>query len=191
MKKLLLMMSVLLLLPAFAFAGAADEEIVDVEAFEGESTFEGVRDLDYSQGWSKGRYGGRMVFPELNSGPRTFNRIISTETSSTNILDQMYDSLMARNQFTLEPDLDLATSYRVSADQKTVTFTIPSGLKWSDGDDLTAKDFVFSYNQLVLREEVLGNLRSGNLMVPRAARLLSLLRSSTSIPPLSPLLSPM
>jgi peptide/nickel transport system substrate-binding protein len=165
-KTLIMMITLLLLLPAFVFAGGAEEEIVDIEAVAGDTLFEGVRDIDLSEGWERGRYGGRIVFPELNSGPRSFNRVIATETSSTNILDQMYDPLLRRDQFTLDPEPWVATSYRVSADNKTVTWTIPSGLRWSDGDDLTAKDFVFGLNQLVLREDIGSNLRSGNLMVP-------------------------
>ncbi len=44
---------------------------------------------------------------------------------------------------------DLASSYKVSADGKTVTFTMKSGLKWSDGQALTADDVVWSMNELL------------------------------------------
>ena len=39
----------------------------------------------------------------------------------------------------------LATSYEWSADQKTVTFTIRDGVKWSDGQALTADDVAYTF----------------------------------------------
>src|ERR1700754_1557009 len=39
----------------------------------------------------------------------------------------------------------LASSYEWSADQKTVTFTIRDGVKWSDGQALTADDVAYTY----------------------------------------------
>jgi peptide/nickel transport system substrate-binding protein len=42
----------------------------------------------------------------------------------------------------------LATSYAWSNDNKTVTFTIRSGVKWSDGKPFSAADVVFTFNLL-------------------------------------------
>ncbi|MCR5031470.1 MAG: peptide ABC transporter substrate-binding protein [Lachnospiraceae bacterium] len=42
-----------------------------------------------------------------------------------------------------------AEGYTVSDDGLQYTFTLKSGLKWSDGSDLTAKDFVYSWNRVV------------------------------------------
>ena len=44
---------------------------------------------------------------------------------------------------------DLASSYKVSKDGKTVTFTMKPGLKWSDGTALGADDVVWSINELL------------------------------------------
>lgn len=41
----------------------------------------------------------------------------------------------------------LAESYKVSDDQLTYTFTLKDGLKWSDGSDLTAADFEYSWKR--------------------------------------------
>ena len=43
----------------------------------------------------------------------------------------------------------LAEKYEVSDDQLTWTFYLRDGLKWSDGSDLTAGDFVYSWQRLV------------------------------------------
>ena len=43
----------------------------------------------------------------------------------------------------------LATSEKVSKDGKTYTFTLRKGDKWSNGDPVTAKDFVYSWQRTV------------------------------------------
>lgn len=63
-------------------------------------------------------------------------------------------SVMFRALFRAEPNLitvkgDLAQSYKVSADGKTVTVTLKSGLKWSDGKAITVDDVVWSINTLL------------------------------------------
>jgi peptide/nickel transport system substrate-binding protein len=40
----------------------------------------------------------------------------------------------------------LATAYKWSSDNKTLTFTIRSGVKWSDGQPFTADDVVYTFN---------------------------------------------
>ncbi len=47
----------------------------------------------------------------------------------------------------LQPDA--ATSVTASSDGLTYTATLRDGLKWSDGSDLTAKDFVYSWQRIV------------------------------------------
>ena len=159
MKKTLLMMfALLLLLPAFVFAGGADEAIVDVETSDGDTTFEGILDLDRTQGWALGRKGGRLVVASL-SDPKSFNGVVAAETSTTDITSMLEAGLVRRNQFTLEWEPALAESWTISADEKTVTYRLRPNLKWSDGEPLTAKDFVFTANQLLLREDIGSNSR--------------------------------
>lgn len=53
--------------------------------------------------------------------------------------------------YTYDPEGNLspnfATGYEVSEDGLTYTFTMREGLKWSDGSDLTAKDFEYSWKR--------------------------------------------
>ena len=51
-----------------------------------------------------------------------------------------------------EPAPNFATGYEVSEDGLTYTFTIRDGLKWSDGSDLTAKDFEYSWKRAAAEE---------------------------------------
>ena len=45
------------------------------------------------------------------------------------------------------PAPNFASGYEVSEDGLTYTFTLRDGLKWSDGSDLTAKDFEYSWKR--------------------------------------------
>jgi peptide/nickel transport system substrate-binding protein len=61
---------------------------------------------------------------------------------------------MFRGLLKANPDLttakpDLASGYKVSKDGKTVTITLKSGLKWSDGVAITADDVIWSMNTLL------------------------------------------
>ena len=47
---------------------------------------------------------------------------------------------------------DFATGYEMSEDGLTYTFTMREGLKWSDGTDLTAKDFEYSWKRAAAPE---------------------------------------
>ena len=42
----------------------------------------------------------------------------------------------------------LAQSFELADDLKSITFTLRDGLKWSDGEPLTADDVVFTYDYL-------------------------------------------
>jgi peptide/nickel transport system substrate-binding protein len=57
-----------------------------------------------------------------------------------------YDMLFNFGQKDLSPVPGLAQSYTHSDDYKTWTFKIRSGVKWSDGQPLTAADIAFTYN---------------------------------------------
>ncbi len=47
---------------------------------------------------------------------------------------------------------DFASGYEMSEDGLTYTFTMREGLKWSDGSDLTAKDFEYSWKRAAAPE---------------------------------------
>jgi len=81
-----------------------------------------------------------------------FNPLNASDTGFTNGF--LYEPLYYMNPLQSNPDGSpkttpwLATDYNWNADQTQVTFTIRQGVKWSDGQDLTADDVVYTYNAL-------------------------------------------
>jgi peptide/nickel transport system substrate-binding protein len=60
----------------------------------------------------------------------------------------IYETLVYDNLLNDQKTNWLASDYKWSADSKTITFTIRSGVKWTDGQDFSADDVVFSFNLL-------------------------------------------
>ncbi|MDJ0845911.1 ABC transporter substrate-binding protein [Crocosphaera sp.] len=98
-----------------------------------------------------------QVVLSVISDPKTFNAVLSQE--SPNIFGLTYEGLITENPFTAEKEPALAESWDISDDKLTIVFTLREGLKWSDGQPLTADDVVFSYNDLYLNEKIPSNSR--------------------------------
>jgi len=58
----------------------------------------------------------------------------------------VYEQLVYVNLLTGKQTPMLASSYKWSSDNKTLTFTIRSGVKWSDGQPFTADDVLYTFN---------------------------------------------
>ena len=58
----------------------------------------------------------------------------------------IYEPLVYVNLLNGKPTPMLASAYKWSSDSKTLTFTVRSGVKWSDGQPFTAKDVVYTFN---------------------------------------------
>lgn len=62
--------------------------------------------------------------------------------------------LIGRNDRTGEMWPQLVESYDKSADAKTYTFHLREGMRWSDGEPVTADDFAFWYEDMLHNEEI-------------------------------------
>jgi len=89
--------------------------------------------------------GGTMYY-NLPSEPSTLNPITSSDFNSTQVQGYALESLGARNSDTYEWEPSLAESWEVSKDNKIFTFKIRQGVKWSDGQPMTAADVKFSFD---------------------------------------------
>ncbi|MFW9262311.1 ABC transporter substrate-binding protein [Nostoc sp. CALU 546] len=77
--------------------------------------------------------------------PNTFNPQLMQQ--GVGILTYLYEGLIRENgQGKIQPAL--ARSWQISEDKKRVVFTLRKGLKWSDGEPLTADDVVFTYKDI-------------------------------------------
>jgi peptide/nickel transport system substrate-binding protein len=93
----------------------------------------------------------QLVIP-ASTDPKTFNYALIQE--SPNISAFTYEALATENGVTKEVEPALAKSWSISEDKLRITFTLREGLKWSDGEPLTADDVVFSFNQIYLNPRI-------------------------------------
>ena len=63
--------------------------------------------------------------------------------------EPLIQSTLVKTNSDMEIENDLATSYAISDDAKTITFTIRDDVKFSDGSKLTASDVAFTVNKEV------------------------------------------
>lgn len=97
---------------------------------------------------SKSKYAGTpdadMITINLVQEPPELNSMQTTDTASANILRETMAGLMKLDAND-NPVPDMAESYTVSEDKKTYTFKLRKDAKWSNGEPVTSKDFVFAW----------------------------------------------
>ncbi|MGA0200840.1 MAG: ABC transporter substrate-binding protein, partial [Prochlorotrichaceae cyanobacterium] len=93
-----------------------------------------------------------QVLVGVLSDPKTFNYALNQE--SPNIFSWTYEGLIATHGITSEVIPAAAESWEISDDQRTITFTLREGLRWSDGAPLTAEDVVFTFNEIYFNEAI-------------------------------------
>ncbi len=81
------------------------------------------------------------------AGPDSLNPGAGYLAEAFDIYDLVYDSLIYVNQKSQVEPL-LATKFEPSADGTTWSFTIREGVKWHDGQPLTAEDVAFTYSMI-------------------------------------------
>ncbi|MBD1900723.1 MULTISPECIES: ABC transporter substrate-binding protein [Cyanophyceae] len=91
------------------------------------------------------------------SDPKTFNWVLNQEFPHVFLFT--YEGLTSENSVTGEIEPALAESWEISEDKRRIVFTLREGLKWSDGQPLTADDVVFTYEDVVLNKEILTDAR--------------------------------
>lgn len=86
----------------------------------------------------------------LNAGsePASLDPALNTSVTSGWILDHMYEGLYTRDQDG-NITLGVAEDVEVSEDGTVYTFKIKEDAKWSDGSDLTAEDFKYSWERVL------------------------------------------
>jgi peptide/nickel transport system substrate-binding protein len=78
---------------------------------------------------------------------RNFNPFNQTSARATT-KDFIYEPLAIFNRLKNQTEFRLAESFELADDLRSITFVLRDGLKWSDGEPLTADDVVFTYGYL-------------------------------------------
>ncbi|WP_406045129.1 ABC transporter substrate-binding protein [Micromonospora sp. NBC_00898] len=78
----------------------------------------------------------------------SLNPFVGLVASAYESYQLMYDYLTGSSQTDFSPVPGLAEKWETSADGKTWTFHLRQGVKWSDGQPLTAKDVVYTFNRV-------------------------------------------
>ena len=81
--------------------------------------------------------------------PQDLDPHIITGISEIKILSALFEGLVGQSPKDLSPIPGLAASWEISSDRKTYTFHLRENLKWSNGEKLTAADFVYSYRRML------------------------------------------
>lgn len=75
------------------------------------------------------------------------NPLVASDGASHEIIDFVYDRLIDLDE-EKNPLPHIVSSWKVSPDGKTWTFTVKKGIKWHDGVPLTAEDIVFTIESM-------------------------------------------
>ncbi|MFB6347685.1 MAG: ABC transporter substrate-binding protein [bacterium] len=91
--------------------------------------------------------------------PKSFNPVTAKETSTTQITNLMFSTLTEVDGVTGEVEPGLAVEWKSRKGGRVWEFTLREGLRWSDGEPLTAQDVVFTFDRLHLNPEVNSSAR--------------------------------
>lgn len=87
--------------------------------------------------------GGTMI-DALSGEPSGLIAMIAGESSASAIASNIFNSLLKYDK-NLELTGELAQSWNISSDQRTITFHLKPNLKWADGEPLTSSDVMFTW----------------------------------------------
>lgn len=101
-----------------------------------------------------GQYGGVFVTVSALYGstpsyaPKTFNPLITEDAYSSTIIEYLLDGLVEYDWVKEIIIPGLAKKWEIFEDNKTYTFHLRKGVKWSDGSPFTADDVIFTFDAI-------------------------------------------
>ena len=97
---------------------------------------------------AKPQRGGTLTLA-LNAGWDNLDPALTAFTFSRQIMKFIYDPLVTRDPKTGEIIPNLAQSWTISKDKKTVTLKLRRGVRFQDGTPFNAAAVVFSFNRII------------------------------------------
>ena len=90
------------------------------------------------------------------SEPQGLDPHVVTGVPENKLIRALFEGLAVKNPYTLEPEPGVAQSWDFSEDGRTITFHINPATRWSNGDRMTAHDYVWSWQRAL--NPAMGNL---------------------------------
>ena len=102
--------------------------------------------VDYSKNFPPSE-GGTMI--DASTGePSSLLYMVAGESASAAISSNIFNKLLKYDK-NLDLEGELAQSWQISPDQKTITFKLKPNLKWSDNTPLTSADVLFTWRAVI------------------------------------------
>jgi peptide/nickel transport system substrate-binding protein len=98
--------------------------------------------IDYNKAFAS-QNGGTMI-SAMTAEPSGLIFMVAGESASAAIASNIFNSLLKYNG-NLDIEGDLAESWQISDNQRTVTFKLKPNLQWADGEPLTSEDVLFTW----------------------------------------------
>lgn len=97
--------------------------------------------------------------------PKDLDPHITTGVPEHHIIQNLFEPLVSKDPRTLEPIPAVATKWEVSKDGKKYIFHLRKEARWSNGDAVTAQDFVYSWTRLLKPETAAEYAYQGHYVV--------------------------
>ena len=90
----------------------------------------------------------QIFVQQLGSSPVTIDPQLVEESSGSQIANDLFEGLFSQDK-TGNPVLAGAQSYKVSSDNLIYTFELRQDAKWSNGQPVTAHDYVYGWQRAI------------------------------------------
>ncbi len=144
MKKILALLLVLsMAVTLFAGCGGQEEDTTPEETTTAEEMEETTTE-EATEGEDAADESKVLKWNLASAGPATIDPTMNGASDGGDVINQMYEALTREKSGVVYPGI--AESWDISEDGLTVTFNLRES-KWSDGSDLTADDFIYSWKR--------------------------------------------
>lgn len=109
---------------------------------------------------------GGVLIDAITGEPSTLIYMVAGESASAAITSNIFNKLL-KYDANLDLEGELAESWQISSDNKTITFKLKPNLKWADGHALTSQDIMFTW-KAVTDEKTASPYASDYLLVKKA-----------------------
>ena len=93
---------------------------------------------------------GDWLIYHMGAEPGTLNPLTARDVAENRVnSNKVYETLITRDNESLELIPILAKSWQISEDKLIYTFKLKENIKWHDGKPFTSSDVVFSYNSIM------------------------------------------